>query len=121
MSHPLIKSVCVVAGFAVAALAATSAHAAKPLSVKQKNEMAEAAVRAHQAKAAFKGKAAPKTMAQAAATQFSAGNGMIGMEVPEELHNYLSVQRNADGSLRIVETDGVAQPVLKAAEVSNEK
>jgi hypothetical protein len=118
----MIKIACVVAGFAVAALAATSAHAAKPLSVKQKNEMAEAMARNHQqAQARGKAKAAPKTMAQAAAAQTEMGNGMVEMQIPEELHNYLSVQSNADGSLRIVETDGDSQPVLKTAEVSNEK
>lgn len=31
MSHPIIKTACVVAGFAVAALAATSAHATDPV------------------------------------------------------------------------------------------
>ena len=120
MSHPMIKTACVVAGFAVAALAATSAQAAKPLSVKQKNQMAEAM--AHNQNAKAKGKSAPKTMAQAAKTEtLAAGGSGSNVEVPEELHNYLSVQHNADGTLRIIESDGPAAPVLNAPETYNEK
>lgn len=120
MSHPTIKTACVVAGFAVAALAATSAQAAKPLSVKQKNEMAEQMARTYQARQAtaklqrgVAKTAAPKTL--------SAPGGGTGMEVPDDLHNYLSVQRNADGTLRVIETDGTTAPVVQAAEASNEK
>lgn len=115
MSHPIIKSACVVAGFAVAALAATSAYAAKPLSVKQKHEMAEAMARNSQMKAP------PKTMAAAAATLIAAPAGLEGVAVPEELDNYMTVQYDAKGNPHIVESDHAAQPVLKTVEASNEK
>ncbi len=119
MSHPMIKTACVVAGFAVAALAATSAHAAKPLTIQQKIAMGEAMARAHQTKASSKSKTSAKTSAKT--MQFSMPAGGAGAEVPEDLQNYLTVQHNADGTLHILESDGHAMPVLNAPEASNEK
>ncbi len=116
MSHPIIKTACVVAGFAVAALAATSAYAAKPLSVKQKNEMAEAMARKNESST----KAAPKTLTRANATlQTAAGGGTIAA-VPESLDHYLSASPDANGHMRVRDTDASGPSTATAVEVSND-
>ena len=48
-----------------------------------------------------------------------AADGSPASVVPEELHNYLHVQKDANGSLRVVETQGADAPA-KAVEVSHE-
>lgn len=114
MSHPIIKTACVVAGFAVAALAATSAHAAKPLSVKQKNEMAEAMARNNQVKS----KTAQRTTALAI-RQLPTGGTVAA--VPEELDHYLTASPDANGHMRVRDTDPNGQSTAAAVEVSNDK
>jgi len=127
MSHAFIKAACASAGLVLALAAAGTAHAAKPianskpqavkkpLTIEQKIAMGDAMARSH------KPRTAPKTMAQAAKTVTVMAGGGEGAEVPDDLQNYLSVVRDAQGNLRILETDGAPQPGQFAAGVSNEK
>ncbi len=104
MSHQIIKTACVMAGFAVAALAATSALAAPPLSVKQKNEMAEAMARNYQS-------------AQESPTTAQGG---VAAEVPAELDHYLTASPDAHGHMRVRDTDPTGPTSTPAVEVSDE-
>lgn len=102
-----IKHGCLVAaGIAIAALAAGNAHAGKPMNVLQKKAAADAMAREYQAQQAAKGiaaKSAPATLA---------GDG--GASVPDDLHNYLHAQVDANGKVRILETDGPTTPTKEA-------
>ena len=100
-----IKTTSALAAFAVVALMAGPAIAGKPLNVVQKKALADA--RIQQTKAA-------------ASSQTAVGaDGSPAAVVPEELHNYVHVQKDAKGNLRILETDGPTAP-SKAVEVTNE-
>lgn len=124
MSHVLVKAAS--AGLLLA-LAAGAAHAAKPitpgktqavkkpLTIEQKIALGDDMARN------YKGRVAPKTTAQAEKTVTRMAKGGEGAEVPEDLQNYLSVVRDAQGNLRMVETEGAPQPAQLAAGVSNEK
>ena len=125
MSHLVTKIACVSAGLVIAALAAGSAIAAKPiagskpqpakqsLSVKQKNDMAAAMARRG------KQKAAPKTMAEAEATMEVSG-GVTIVEVPEEVYNYLTATRDAHGKMRVSDTNATGHSHAAAVEAANE-
>ena len=115
MSHPIIKTACVVAGLAVAALAATSAYAATPLNAKQKKDLAEAMAMNQQAKS----KVLPETVAQAEA-EVKVSGGVASNDIPEVLHNYLTAKPDANGNMRVIDTDATGH-VAPAVEVSNEK
>ncbi len=127
MSHLIIKTACASAGLVLALAAAGAAHAAKPianskpqtvkkpLTIEQKIAMGDAMARSH------KPRTAPKTMAQAAKTVTFVAGGGEGAEVSEDLQNYLSVVRDAQGNLHLIETEGAPQPGQLAAGVSNEK
>ena len=92
----------------LAIVAVSAAHAAKPTTTpQQRKAMAEHMARNHQAFNATQ----PKTMAQADATQVRLPSGSVMARVPTELWNELSVQREADGRLRMREADGTAQAV----------
>lgn len=118
MSHLMIKTACVVAGFAVAALAATSAHAAKPLSVKQKNEMAEAMARDYQAK---QRKTALRTTTKTSVTPIAARNGApMQAELPPELDHYLTASPDANGNMRVRDTDASGPSTVTAVEVNDD-
>lgn len=97
------KSACALAVFAVAALAGP-AFAGKPMNVVEKRAAAEA--KAQQVQAAN------------ADVQVST-DGSPAATVPDELHNYMQVQRDSKGNLRVVETDGKTAP-SKAVEVTDE-
>lgn len=98
------KTACALAAFAVVALMAGPAIAGKPLNVVQKKALADAKVQ----------------QVQAAASQSVVGtDGSPAAIVPEELHNYMHVQKDANGNLRILETDGSTAPP-EAVEVTNE-
>ncbi len=133
MSRPFSKVLCLSAGLAFAIAAAGSANAAKPLSgkpqnqntvkkpltVKQKNEMARAVARTPQ-------KAPPKTMAEAEANMRKSGGmrkdgGMMFLEVPEEVYNYLTASADADGKMHVRDTDASGHSHAHTVEVSNEK
>ena len=116
MSHPIIKTACVVAGFAVAALAATSAHAGK-LSVKQKNEMAAAMARNYQAK---EQKTALRTPAKAALLAPNSGIGKMSAELPPELDIYLTASPDANGNMHVRDTDASGSSTVTAVEKSDE-
>ena len=98
-----IKTTSALAAFAVVALMAGPAIAGK-LNVVQKKALADAKVQ----------------QVQAAASQSVVGtDGSPAAIVPEELHNYMHVQKDANGNLRILETDGSTAPP-EAVEVTNE-
>ena len=100
-----IKTAGVLSAFAVVALMAGPAIAGKPLNVVQKKALADARVQQAQA---------------AASNQSIVGvDGSPASIVPEELHNYLHVAKDANGNLRVLETDGSTAPP-KAVEVTNE-
>lgn len=124
MSHVVTKAA--VAGLLLA-LAASAAHAAKPITpgksqsvkkpmtIEQKIALGQAMARSHAPRKA------PKTMALAAKTEVPLAAGGAGAEVSEDLHNYFAVVRDAQGNLRMIETEGAPKPGQLAAEVSNEK
>ena len=101
---------CLAASLAIAALAAGSAQAAKPMNVLEKKAAAEAMALAYQQRAATR-QVARKT----APTTLAAPGGGTGTEVPDDLHNYLHAQVDAQGNVRIVETDGPAAPAKQEA------
>ncbi len=113
MSHPIIKTTCVVAGFAVAALAATSALAGPPLTIEQKIEMGKAMSRNQQ-------KAPPKTAATAEATERTDGAATV-IEVPEDVYNFLSASADAQGNMVVRDVDANGHSPAVAVEVSDEK
>ena len=115
MSHPIIKTACVVAGFAVAALAATSAHAGK-LSVKEKNEMAETMARNYFAKQ----KTALRSTARSATAAPAARNGNMSAELPMELDIYLTASPDANGNMHVRDTDASGSSTVTAVEKSDE-
>ena len=116
MSHPIIKTACVVAGFAVAALSATTAHAGQPLTMKQKNDLAAAMASSYQANSQI----VPKTVAEAEAGLTVSG-GVVSLDIPEELHNYLTASPDAKGNMHVRDTDATGSSTAAAVEVSNEK
>lgn len=100
---------CLAASLAIATLAAGTAQAGKPMNVLQKKAAAEAMAREYQAQQAAAGGRKAKTT-----PTFAAGGGG-GAEVPEDLHNYLHAQVDANGKVRIVETDGNTAPAKQEA------
>ena len=50
---------------------------------------------------------------------FSGADGSPAAVVPDDLHNYLHVRKDANGNPRILETDG-STPPPEAVEVTNE-
>lgn len=101
---------CLAASLVLAALAAGSAQAAKPMNVLEKKAAAEAMARAYQQKAATK-----QVTRKSAPTTLVAPGGGTGAEVPEDLHNYLHAQVDAQGNVRILETDGPTAPPKQEA------
>ena len=100
-----IKTTSALAAFAVVALMAGPAIAGKPLNVVQKKALADAK--------------AKQVEATAPNQALVAADGSPASVVPEELHNYLHVQKDANGNLRVVETQGADAPA-KAVEVTHE-
>lgn len=99
-----IKTTSALAAFAVVALMAGPAIAGK-LNVVQKKALADAKVLQVQA---------------AASSQGAVGaDGSPAAVVPEDLHNYMHVRKDANGNPRILETDG-STPPPEAVEVTNE-
>jgi hypothetical protein len=93
------------AAFAVAALMAGPAVAGTPLNVVQKKALADAKVQQVQAAASSQG--------------VVGADGSPAAVVPDDLHNYLHVRKDANGNPRILETDG-STPPPEAVEVTNE-
>ena len=99
-----IKTTSALAAFAVVALMAGPAIAGK-LNVVQKKALAEAKVLQVQAAASSQG--------------VVGADGSPAAVVPDDLHNYLHVRKDANGNPRILETDG-STPPPEAVEVTNE-
>ena len=100
-----IKTTSALAAFAVVALMAGPAIAGKPMNVIEKRAAAEAKAQQVQA---------------AANSQTAVGaDGSPAAVVPDELHNYMHVRKDANGNPRILETDG-STPPPEAVEVTNE-
>jgi hypothetical protein len=99
------KTACALSAFAVVALMAGPAIAGKPLNVVQKKALAEAK--------------AQQVQAAASTTVVVGADGSPAAVVPDELHNYMHVRKDANGNLRILETDGSTAPP-DAVEVTNE-
>jgi uncharacterized protein with beta-barrel porin domain len=62
----------------------------------------------------------PETMAEAAATQVQLPNGATAIAVPTELWNNLSVERDANGKLHVLESDGTHVPATATRELDHE-
>ena len=99
-----IKTTSALAAFAVVALMAGPAIAGK-LNVVQKKALADAKVQQVQAAASSQG--------------VVGADGSPAAVVPDDLHNYLHVRKDANGNPRILETDG-STPPPEAVEVPNE-
>ncbi len=99
-----IKTTSALAAFAVVALMAGPAIAGK-LNVVQKKALANAKVLQVQAAASSQG--------------VVGADGSPAAVVPDDLHNYLHVRKDANGNPRILETDG-STPPPEAVEVTNE-
>ena len=98
------KTAGALAAFAVVALMAGPAIAGK-LNVVQKKALADAKVLQVQAAASSQG--------------VVGADGSPAAVVPEDLHNYMHVRKDANGNPRILETDG-STPPPEAVEVTNE-
>ena len=98
------KTAGALAAFAVVALMAGPAIAGK-LNVVQKKALADAKVQQVQAAASSQG--------------VVGADGSPAAVVPDDLHNYLHVRKDANGNPRILETDGPTAP-SKTVEVTNE-
>ena len=104
MSSTNKKTTRALAAFAVVALMAGPAIAGK-LNVVQKKALADAKVLQVQAAASSQG--------------VVGADGSPAAVVPDDLHNYLHVRKDANGNPRILETDG-STPPPEAVEVTNE-
>ena len=98
------KTAGALAAFAVVALMAGPAIAGK-LNVVQKKALADAKVLQVQAAASSQG--------------VVGADGSPAAVVPDDLHNYVHVRKDANGNPRILETDG-STPPPEAVEVTNE-
>lgn len=105
MSHPIIKTACMAAGFAVAAIAVNSAHAGK-LNIKQKNDLAAAMALTHQQ--------------QAVASPAQIADGGVVAQVPVELDHYLTASPDAKGKMHVRDTDASGSAPVSVVEVSDE-
>lgn len=94
------------AAFAVVALMAGPAIAGKPLNVIQKKALADA-------------KAQQALSQQAGGQPIVSSDGSPAVVVPDELYNYMHAQKDAQGNVRVLETDGDTAPA-KIVEVTNE-
>ena len=90
---------CIAAALAAAATLAAVAHAARPMTV-QEREARVAAIKAN-----HESSRQPRTMAEAAATERRLRGGAVSVRVPTELWNQLSIDRGAAGDVRVIETD----------------
>ena len=93
-------------GLAIAATASV-AQAAKPALTPQQKKAGAEAVAQHMKAVGHK---QPMTMKEAANTQRTTSLGIVGVDVPTELWNTLSVTHDAKGNVRVVESDGTTPP-----------
>lgn len=99
-------------GCIAATLASGAAIAAKP--VDQGKQAKAAAVAANS-----RSLPQPRTMAEADATEVRLPDGAVMVLVPTELWSHLSVDRAADGTLKVVEHEGTHAPAA-AKEASHD-
>lgn len=98
------KATLVLAGVVLAG-ASTLASAAKPaMTYQQKHEVA---AKAQKKTAAFRA-TQPQTADQARTTKRTIAGGGTEVRVPTELWNTLGTQQDANGKVRVVESDGTA-------------
>lgn len=62
----------------------------------------------------------PRTMTDAAASKMKLANGTEGYLVPTELWNTLAVEKDAQGKLRVIETDGTTAPASSTEAATHE-
>jgi hypothetical protein len=86
---------------AIATLAAGGAQAGTPMNVLEKKAAAEAMARQY--------------AAQQQAAQGETPSANSASEVPDDLHNYLHARVDANGKVRILETDGKTPPPKQEA------
>ena len=111
-----VKATLVLASMVLVGMSA-AANAAKPdATPEQRSAKAEAMKKNRHAFKATQ----PRTMAQANATTQKRAGGAVAVRVPEELWNTLSVQRDANGNLRVVESDGTSAPATTTEGLPNE-
>jgi hypothetical protein len=97
--------------------ATAAAHAAQPDSkLEQRNAKAESM---KQKRHSFKA-TQPRTLSQADATKVRKAGGTLQVRVPEELWSTMAVQRDANGQLRVIETDGTQAPAATSEGLPNE-
>ncbi len=113
MTRHTRMTTAVVTGSALLLLAG-NAMAAKPMTDAQKKAQAAAVA------AKSRNLPQPRTMAEADATQTRLPNGGVMVLVPTELWNHLSVTRDPDGALRLVESEGEAVPARARKEAEHE-
>lgn len=101
-----------VTGLAIAS-AVPNANAAKPT----EKELQAKAEKLAAKRANFK---QPRTMVEGEATQARLANGATGALVPTELWNQLSVEKDAQGNLQVVEADATAVAAEKSEGLSHE-
>jgi hypothetical protein len=100
---PMATAICLLAATAVAGTSAV-ALAAKPMTQKERKAKAEQVRQNHRQ---FQ---QPRTIAQAEASAVRQPDGSVGLAVPAELWNQLSVTRDADGNLHLHESEGASTP-----------
>ena len=110
MSKIQSRSAWSLATLAVTVAVSGAAQAGKPMNVVEKKQAADAMAREYQAQQAAKGFAAKS----APATIVAAGGGSEATQVPDDLHNYLHARVDANGQVRILESDGPTTPAEEA-------
>lgn len=99
----MAKATCLLAAIAVAGTSA-AALAGKRMTPQERQARAEQVRQNHRQ---FE---QPQTLAQAEATAVRQPDGTVGLAVPVELWNHLSVTRDASGKVQVHETEGDAIP-----------
>ena len=92
------KLICIATALVVAS-ASMTAQAAKPVSKERQAAIAKIAKN-------HRNFQQPRTMADASRTEVVQSDGTVGIAVPEELWNEMSARSDAQGNLRMSESDG---------------
>lgn len=100
--------------FAVTASAAGTNQGKKPLSAQERKAMTD------KIKNNMRNYFQPQTAAQAKATAVREPDGTVSAKVPTELWNHLSVQRDANGNMHVIESEDTALVTTTAEGLDNE-
>jgi hypothetical protein len=103
------KAILVLAGIVLAGASTIASAAKPPMTHQQKKELAAQA----QKKVAADIATQPRTSGQALTTKRTIAGGAQTMRVPTELWTTLATQQEADGTLRVLESDGTAAPATE--------